>query len=331
MRSRSKKKQDTTRPVKRRKSRREEHVRPTGVQAFSARDLQKLEFPPLEFCVDGLVTEGLALLAGKPKMGKSWMAIDIAMAVATGSHALGERACIKGTTLYCALEDNQRRLQRRMRHVYGNDTKWPTNFYFATRLNHLDDGGLEELEEWIEEHDPSLVIIDTLVSVRSKARRETGYDMDYATLAPLQKLAADTNTAIIVVHHLRKMHGDDPLDMVSGTTGLTGAVDTVLVLRRESFGTALYGRGREIEEFDIALQLVNGRWQVLGNTEQVKTSDERKAIIDVLAKSDKPMGPKAIAEELERPPENIRQLLSSMVIDGDVQTKARGQYILSPN
>lgn len=116
--------------------------------------------------------------------------------------------------------------------------------------------------------------------------------------------------------------------MVAGTTGLTGAVDTVLVLRRESFGTALYGRGREIEEVDIAMELVSGRWQISGDSEQAKASDERKAIIDVLSQSDVPLGPKAVAEELDQPPENVRQLLRSMEIDGTVQKRARGKYVL---
>jgi hypothetical protein len=116
------------------------------LQTFTANDLQSMNFPPLDFFVEGLITEGLTLLAGKPKMGKSWMALDLAMSIAVGSEALGERACKKGTTLYCALEDNQRRLQRRMRHVYGDQTNWPTNFHFTTQMNKLDQGGREQLK-----------------------------------------------------------------------------------------------------------------------------------------------------------------------------------------
>ncbi len=163
-----------------------------GLTTFSANDLQAMEFPPLEFLVEGLITEGLTLLAGKPKMGKSWMALDIAMSVAIGCDALGDRACKKGTTLYCALEDNPRRLRRRMAHVYGDQATWPKNFHFTTQMKKLDDGGSEQLEDWFQEHRPSLIIIDTLVCVRSASKRRTEYEADYATLAPLQGSQAST-------------------------------------------------------------------------------------------------------------------------------------------
>lgn len=300
----------------------------TGLQTFTANDLQGMEFPPLDYFVDDLITEGLTLLAGKPKMGKSWMALDLAMSIASGHDALGGRATQQGTTLYCALEDNQRRLQRRMRHNYGDQDSWPSNFHFTTQLNKVDEGGLEQLENWIVEHQPSLIIIDTLVCIRPKSRSENGYDADYAALSPLQKLAGDYGIAILVIHHLRKMKGDDPLDMVSGTTGLTASVDNVLVLSRRSHGISLYGRGREMEDIDIALSLDDGVWQILGETDAVKISSERKAIIELLQNTDKAMGPKDIAEALDQPQDNVRQLLTSMATDGEVKKKGRGQYIL---
>jgi hypothetical protein len=144
----------------------------------------------------------------------------------------------------------------------------------------------------------------------------------------LQKLAGEYGIAILVVHHLRKMHGDDPLDKVSGTTGLTGSVDTVLVLDRSSHGTTLYGRGREMEDIDIALELENGLWRILGDSDEVRISSERKAIIELLQNEDEPMGPKAIADALSQPQDNIRQLLTSMTTDGEVKKLERGKYIL---
>ncbi|HEY8594562.1 MAG TPA: AAA family ATPase [Devosiaceae bacterium] len=298
------------------------------LQTFTANDLQAMDFPPLEFFVDGLITEGLTLLAGKPKMGKSWMALDLAMSVAIGSEALGERACKKGTTLYCALEDNQRRLQRRMRHVYGDQIEWPTNFHFTTQMSKFDQGGLEQLEQWIEDHQPSLVIIDTLVCIRPKSNKDNGYDADYGALAPLQKLAGEYGIAIVVIHHLRKMSGDDPLDKVSGTTGLTGAADSILVLDRQSHGTTLYGRGREMDDIDITMELQEGLWQILGDSDSVKISSERKAIIEFLQNTDEAVGPKAIAEALGQQEPNVRQLLTSMAKDGEVKKEGRGQYVL---
>lgn len=299
-----------------------------GLSTFTANELQAMEFPPLEFLVEGLITEGLTLLAGKPKMGKSWMALDMAMSVAIGCETLGDRPCRKGTTLYCALEDNPRRLRRRMLHVYGDQTNWPMDFHFSTQMKKLDDGGLDDLEDWIAEHQPKLIIIDTLACVRPTSRSKKEYDADYAALSPLQKLAGEHGIAIIVIHHLRKMSGDDPLDMVSGTTGLTGAVDNVLVLDRKSDGATLYGRGREMDDIDIAVELENGFWRILGDTDTVRISSERKAIIKILRNVDEPMGPKDIADTLNWPQENVRQLLKSMATDGDVQKLKRGKYSL---
>lgn len=301
---------------------------PDGLSTFTANELQAMEFPPLEFLVEGLITEGLTLLAGKPKMGKSWMALDIAMSVAIGCETLGDRSCKKGTTLYCALEDNPRRLRRRMLHNYGDQTNWPVNFHFSTQINKLDEGGREQLEDWIVEHRPSLIIIDTLVCVRPTSKSKNEYDADYAALSPLQQLAGEYGIAIIVIHHLRKMSGDDPLDMVSGTTGLTGAVDNVLVLDRKSDGATLYGRGREMDDIDIAMELDNGLWRILGDTDTVRISDERRAVLEVLRNADGALGPKDMAEALGWPQENVRQLLKSMATDGEVRKPRRGKYAL---
>jgi predicted ATP-dependent serine protease len=305
----------------------------SGIETFTAFELQKLDFPPTKFAIEGFVPEGLTLLGGKPKIGKSWMAVDFGMAIAKGGLALSSIPCKKGVVLYCALEDNQRRLQRRMLQLYGDESCWPKSFHLTTRMRQLDERGLDELYGWIVDHDPALVIIDTLVAVRPRKQRESGsgYDVDYAALAPLQKLAGELNVCIIVIHHLRKMAGEDPLDTVSGTTGLTGAVDTILVLSRDGNGVTLYGRGREIEEIETALELNNGVWKVLGPIADVRRSYEREAIIKVLKANDEPMSPKSIADELEMPVNNIKQLLRKMVIADEVEKKSRGKYHLPKN
>lgn len=290
-----------------------------------------MDFPPVRYAVEGYIAEGLSLLAGKPKIGKSWMALDFAMAIAKGDVALGSIPCKQGNVLYCALEDNKRRLQRRMRQRYGHESGWPRAFYFTTQIPRLNEGGLKWLENWILEKDPALVIIDTLVNVRGRSGREGGYDADYAALSPLQELAGELGVPILVVHHLRKMVGDDPLDMISGTTGLTGAVDTALVLHRDGNGVTLYGRGREIEEFEMAVEFDHGAWSVLGEAAEIHRSQERAAILDVLANATEPMGPKEIADALGAEVNNVKQLLYKMAISGEVQKQGRGQYSVSEN
>lgn len=213
-------------------------------------------------------------------------------------------------------------------HNYGDQINWPVDFHFATQITKLDEGGLEDLEDWISEHQPSLIILDTLARIKPTSKGKNEYEADYAALLPLQELAGKHGISIIVIHHLRKMTGDDPLDMVSGTTGLTGAVDNVLVLDRKSEGVTLYGRGREMENIDLALELDDGLWRILGDTDIVRISEERRAIIEVLQDADGPKGPKEIADTLGWRQDNVRQLLKSMATDGEVNKLSRGKYAL---
>ena len=295
------------------------------ISTISANVLRTKEFPPLRYAVDGYLAEGVTLLAGKPKIGKSWMALDFAMAVAAGDLALGSVRCRQGPVLYCALEDNHRRLKRRMTQLYGDVEHWPPGLHFATQVRRLGDGLVDDLRDWIEAQRPKLVIIDTFAGVRPQTRRE-GYDADYAALSPLQEMAGQMGVAILVIHHLRKMQGDDPFDMISGTTGLTGAVDAAFVLHRGKQGVTLYGRGREIEEMEQAVEFIGGMWKVLGDAAEVRRSDERSAILEVLEGADEPMGPKEIASALGWKTDNVKQLVFKMHKDGEIQKRGRGRY-----
>ncbi len=117
---------------------------PAGI--FSAADLQGRVFPPIKWIVPDILPEGLTLLAGKPKLGKSWLSLDIAVAVASGGSVLG-RECEPGPVLCLALEDNQRRLQRRLQLVAGS-TPWPRDLEFHTEWPR-GDAGLERMRDWV--------------------------------------------------------------------------------------------------------------------------------------------------------------------------------------
>jgi len=163
--------------------------------------------------------------------------------------------------------------------------------------------------------------------VRPRGRGE-GYDADYAALSPLQEMAGEMGVAILVIHHLRKMQGDDPFDTISGTTGLTGAVDAAFVLQRGQQGVTLYGRGREIEEMEKALEFDGGSWTLLGDASDVRRSEEHGAILAVLSDASAPIGPKEIADALGKPENNVKQLLFKMLKDGEIKKRGRGQYCI---
>ena len=188
---------------------------------------------PIKWVIPDLVCEGLTILAGRPKLGKSWLALDWSIGVASNTKVMNafEPAC-HGAVLYLALEDNQRRLlQRRCSTLLGT-SNWPAALTVATEWPRLDAGGLDAIREWIDgTTGPRLVIVDTLQKVRP-IKANAGYAEDYDALQHLQRLAGEEGIAVVILHHTRKMEADDPLDQVSGTLGLVGSADTTLVLDR---------------------------------------------------------------------------------------------------
>jgi len=178
---------------------------------------------------------------------------------------------------------------------------------------------------------PRLIVVDVFNKIRPEARRnENPYEADYRALAPLKELADENGIAVLIVHHTRKMEAEDPFDTVSGTTGFTGAADTVLVLARTSQGATLYGRGRDIEEIETAVSFdkLSGRWSVLGAASEVRRTDERSAILEVLNQADEPMSPADVAVVTGAKPNNVKQFPFKMVKAGEVRKrKGRGWYV----
>jgi len=296
----------------------------------SAADLDRIDFPEVAYVVPGYVSEGLTILAGKPKGGKSWLCLDLAVAVACGGYALGSVKVEEGDALYLALEDNRRRLQRRLRQLLGDRPK-PARLALATECPVLDKGGLQAIEGWCQDvPNPRLIVVDVFAKVRSERRKDEGlYDADYKALAPLKDLADRLGLAIVVVHHTSK-RGDaaDPFDTISGTTGMTGAADTVVILASSPEGPKLYGRGRDVEEFEKALRFdrTAGQWLVLGDAGEVSQSDERKAVLDLLDKAKEPMTPRDIAQALGKKDGAIKVMLGRLVTSGEVVKESRGRY-----
>jgi RecA-family ATPase len=227
----------------------EEFKKAPKPETVTAADLMAAELPPVRWGVRGVLPEGVTLLAGKPKLGKSWLALGLCAAVGAGGVALGTRQVEQGDVLYLALEDNRRRLQKRLGKMLRGPA--PEGLEIAISWPKLDEGGVEALEAWLREHrEARLVVVDTLAKIRPRTRGQNVYQEDYAALEELLPLAAEHEVAIVVVHHTRKMAAADPLDEISGSTGLTGGVDGVLVLKRDrgKADAVLHVDGRDIEE-----------------------------------------------------------------------------------
>jgi RecA-family ATPase len=254
---------------------------------ITAAALQTKQFKPVRIILPDLIPEGVTLVAGKPKVGKSWLAYDVCLAVADETRfVLGTMKPVNGDVLYLALEDNQRRLKKRLDKILQSG-KAPERLHLHTEWKRMDQGGLEDLEVWIKSVEaPRLIWIDTLAKIRAlPGRNEPPYAADYRAIEAIQKLAGQYGVAIVFNTHLRKAASeDDAFDEVSGTLGLTGAADTIIVMKRHSGMMKIHVRGRDIEEAEFAAEFNRDtcRWRLVGAAEEVFRSQERQAIIAAL-------------------------------------------------
>ena len=184
--------------------------------------------PPI---IDGLLYAGAYILAGAPKIGKSFLMAQIAYHVSTGQ-TLWEYSVNQGTVLYLALEDDYQRIQSRMFRMYGvNDTP---NLHFATVAGKIGSGLDEQLENFLREHpDTKLIIIDTMQKIREVGGEAYSYASDYEIIGKLKGLADKYGICVLTVHHTRKQPAGDSFEMISGTTGLLGCADGSLLMQKK--------------------------------------------------------------------------------------------------
>lgn len=306
---------------------------PTG-GIITAPDLLALELPEPRWAIPGILPEGVSILAGRPKLGKSWLALAVAIAVGAGGRALGKIDVKAGSVLYIALEDTKRRLQDRLRKLCPKGA--PARLHLVTTWPRLHEGGAERLRAWIDAHpDARLIVIDTLERIR-RSRTANGnlYGEDTQAIADVQALAAQRGIAIVLIHHVRKGEAEDPLEMVSGSFGLTGAADAVIVLSRGrgQADAILSVTGRDVEEAEHALRwdpAASVPWTLIGDAGEVQRSAERRSVLSALGQAGRPMWPKEIAALLGRHESTVRGLLSRMLAAGELSRDARGRY--SPN
>ena len=184
--------------------------------------------PPV---IDGLLYSGAYILAGAPKIGKSFLVAQLAYHVSTGQRLWGYEVH-QGTVLYLALEDDFQRIQSRMFMMYGvADT---ASLHFATAANKIGNGLDEQLENFIKEHpDTKLVIIDTMQKIREAGGEAYSYASDYEIIGKLKRFADRHSICIVTVHHTRKQPAGDSFETISGTTGLLGCADGALLMQKK--------------------------------------------------------------------------------------------------
>jgi hypothetical protein len=139
----------------------------------TAADLRNKVFEPIKWIVRGYITEGASILAGRPKLGKSWLMLAVGLAVSHGGKCLGDIQCDEGDVLYLALEDNERRLQSRITKLIGYGKEWPARFHYVTEWPRAHAGGLDRIRNWIDAVDrPRLIVVDVLAMFRSPRQKD---------------------------------------------------------------------------------------------------------------------------------------------------------------
>ena len=216
--------------------------------------LMTTPLPPIRFIISGLLPQGLHILAGPPKVGKSWLALWLCLQVSKGEPVWGFESR-QGSVLYLCLEDSYARIQKRLLDVTDDA---PDNLFFSTISAKLREGLEQQVEQFLSEHtDTVLIVIDTLQRIRGNTNDANPYASDYRDLGILKELADQNHIAVLLIHHLRKMNDDDPMNMISGTTGISGATDSNFVLRkskRSGNSATLYCTGRDIEYRELVLE-----------------------------------------------------------------------------
>ena len=235
------------------------------LKMYSSEYIMNTPMKPIEYCVDGLISQGLFVLAGAPKVGKSWLALDMCLSIAKGEKVLGKET-LCGHAVYLSLEDSLIRLQNRL---YELTDEPSDNLNFAIMAESISNGLPEQIEYCRKRFDDlKIVFIDTLQMVRNES--ESSYSSDYKELSVMKD---KLGIAIVLVHHTRKCSDSDPFNMISGSTGLSGCVDGSMVLiesKRGSRKAKLHCVGRDIENQEINVVFESSRWKVSDDIKNVK-------------------------------------------------------------
>lgn len=317
----------------------EQAVEPAEVhwmeRIVDAADYPGKVFDPLVWAVPGLLPEGCFLFAGAPKTGKSWVALQIALAVATGGLLFGKIQCEQADVLYLDLESNQRRMKSRLSAMIGED-EWPARGTLsitndADRLPDL----VDRLDEWmIRRPKTRLIVIDIFENIRpddSNVKNVNLYRLDYNSIRLLTRWADAYHVTILMLHHTNKMHSpDNQFNKISGSTGLTGATSGAWVMGgTEKDEYVLKVQGRDLESSDDLFL----KWDsflckhiLAGSGALYSISDERKAILEVMD-NDQEWSPRELAEEVNKPVTAIGKLLRALVADRLVEKASYGKYV----
>ena len=288
---------------------------------------------PSKAIVDGLLNEGMILFGGKPKRGKSWLMLDLALSVATGSRVWRHFPVQEPQpVLYIGLEDGRDEIRERLLAIQPGitDTGKLQFLYSFPRLN---EGGLEKLRGYAESGRYRLIIIDVLARVESADRRgsEKSYHDIYDMFTPLQDMRHQHPLCLVLVTHLRKAEAQDIFDGLHGSVAYQGVQDSLWVLERplqNSVGV-VHTLGKRSHQQALHVSFVDGHWEFLGHDAEMKLSQARQDILELFEEYEREMTINEINKYLSQPRDRYqatKQTLYRMLQDNQIVRLGRGRY-----
>ncbi len=228
------------------------------LELISSVEIMNTPMKKQRFIIDGMIYPGIHILSGDPKIGKSWMMLDMCLEVAKGESFLG-RKTEQGQVVYMALEDTFVSLQSRMYELTDEPSE---NLFFTLLANSIGNGLEEDLRECKKMFpDLKMVVIDTLQKIRNNI--DMKYGADYRELSVLKSIADSLGIAIVLVHHNRKAHDSNPNNLISGTNGIAGCADGLLVFTRNGENAKLHISGRGAPSLELNLKREKSKWILL--------------------------------------------------------------------
>jgi hypothetical protein len=299
-----------------------------NLEESDAASLYAEKFAAPEYLVPQLLPAGhLTLLAGKPKSRKTWIALELALAVAMDRPFLDRPIKTPGPVLFCEFDDDRRQLNSRLHirlpRIDAPEEQALKNITFVHALQPVRQGWIQELDRMLADArrrgEPfRLVVIDPYLAIRSGRKRGDWVTDDYDEIAELRRLCATYDCTGVLVHHLRKAGSKFAADSVLGTTGLTAAVDAWWIVTDDPLSAAIKNlriQGRSIPEatlqFRFDLSGPKAGMHVLDEGVQINAGPVGAKIVSLLKRTG-PKPPGEIASELRRPPNNVYQILNRL-------------------
>ena len=283
--------------------------------------------------VSEVLHNGLTILAGRPKSGKSWLTLQLAISVASGGVlASGLPVETPGRVVYFALEESKERTGSRLQRLVECPDITLQNIEFLYRIKPLMSGGAQQLDDYLAASHPTLVVIDTFMALVQGGNNKRSNVMrdEYSEINILRELAVKHQVAIVLVHHTNKDATATGIDAVAGSTGVTAAADCIWIMRRQpDKRAALEVIGREVEQATFVMKLdLTGPigWHIIESGDDAESSLERLEILELL-RDEGARSPAQIAAELKKSGSAIRMLLKKMYTSGSVTRNPNGSYV----